>query len=186
MTRTEYNQLLSQLPESIRKEYGFNEPFDYSPYKCVHTDEYDYYPELDCCIIDEIPIVWADNNPWVTPENPEILKEFKQRIANKQEPVINVIDIGKNTHKMAHFAYTKTKANMQSVKDKNLKPIRYKNITVYYDPNNIDLPNNQQMMVLAICLITAKQYNAIGIDPKQNIPPNEWENISFIGEQAND
>ena len=180
MTRTEYNQLLSQLPESVRKEYGFNEPFDYSPYKCIHTDEYDYYPELDCCVIQEIPIVWESGNPWVTPENPEILKGFKEIIKNSLSKCIYAVHMNYN-NKIDCQLYNCNQRVLDMIQKHGLT--KFTNVNdkkVWYNPNDIDLPHRADLFNLIDCLFYAKQYNYIGLTPEKNVPSNEWMAVEFI------
>lgn len=175
MTYQEYTQLLSQLPEQIRKEYGFNEPFDYSQYKCVHTDEYDYYPELNCCVIDNIPIVWESNNPWVTPENPEILKGFKELThdhTNNPCAFINVNTDNKLTCQIMNYAHPMTKNIIQK---KNYQTISFAEGPICYIPTKIDLTKDKIATLIAKCLFTAKKYNTIYIFPDKTTPVSEWK-----------
>ena len=180
MTYQEYTQLLSQLPEHLRKEYRFNEPFDYSPYKCIHTDEYDYYPELDCCIINNVPIVWESGNPWVTPENPEHLNEFKRRIEIQTTDTIALISISRTDKKMECIIHELNNRTTKHIKKKGFVSISFEEGNIYYLPEQIDLPNNNKMLLLAKCLFTAKKYNTIRLLPKSNIPPSEWDDAIFI------
>lgn len=180
MTKTEYNQLLSQLPESLRKEYGFNKPFDYSPYKCIHTDEYDYYPELDCCIIDEIPVVWEKaTDQFINLKNPEHLAELKKRVVNRKRTTHYIVSLGTDSKRIAVQGQKNTKQFQEFVKEKHFISITYHEITMYYNPNNIDLTYNTEMRLLAWCIIVGKKYNPIGIDPEPNKKPSEWMALDF-------
>ena len=175
MTYQEYTQLLSQLPEDLRKEYGFNEPFDYSPYKCIHTDEYDYYPELDCCIIDEIPIIWESGNPWVTPENPEILKGFKELTyshTNNTCALINITTDNKITCQIMNRTHPITK---NILKKKDYQTMFFVEGPIYYIPTKIDLTKDNISALIAKCLFTAKKYNTIYIFPDKSKHISEWE-----------
>lgn len=176
MTYQEYTQLLSQLPEHIRKEYGFNEPFDYSPYKCIHTDEYDYYPELNCCIIDNVPIIWESGNPWVTPENPEHLATFKDWAKRYTQNTIALIGISKNDKHLSCTVCTQNKMINKHIKKRGFIPIPFDEGNIYYIPSEIDLPNKPQELLLTKCLFTAQKYEPICLIPEQNISAFEWLN----------
>ena len=186
MTYQEYTQLLSQLPEDLRKEYGFNEPFDYSPYKCIHTDEYDYYPELDCCIIDEIPIIWERGNPWVTPENPEILKGFKEltySLTNNTCALINITTDNKITCQIMNRTHPITK---NILKKKDYQTMFFVEGPIYYIPTKIDLTKDNISALIAKCLFTAKKYNTIYIFPDKSKHISEWETGIYNGGTINE
>lgn len=175
MTYQEYTQLLSQLPEDLRKEYGFNKPFDYSPYKCIHTDEYDYYPELNCCIIDNVPIAWEKTaNQYINLKNPEHLTELKRRIAAKSKTTHFIISPDTLTGRISFQGQHNDEHLSQFIKKKNLQTITYHGITMHYDPNRIDLSNDKTTLLLAWCLIIGTKYNTIGIEPNPNEHPSEW------------
>ncbi len=174
MDRNEYNKLLAQLPEHLIKEYGFNPPFDYSKYKCIHTDEYDYYPELYCCIVDDIPIVWTDNDPWVTPEDPEILAGFKDWAERRTQDTIALIGISRIDRRLSCTVYEQNQATMDHIKNRKFASIPFVEGDIYYMPSEIDLLNNPQMLLIAKCLFTAQKYEPIYIIPEKNVPASKW------------
>lgn len=178
MTRQEYNELLKQLPEHLFKKY-FNEPFDYSPYKCIHTDEYDYYPKLNCCIINDIPIVWESDNPWVTPENLEILKGFKELIKPRLKETIQTIYVNPNDT-ITCCNYNNLKRNFQMMqKHGNTSFITINDSKIWYNPNDIDLPNEPEIITLARCILWAQMHKTIGLAPNKTEPVIEWEHVEF-------
>lgn len=186
MTYQEYTQLLSQLPEHLRKEYGFNEPFDYSPYKCIHTDEYDYYPELDCCIINNIPIIWESGHPWVTPENPEILKGFKKFIKPRLKEHIQTIYVNPNGT-ITCCSYNNLKRNFQMMqKHGNTSFVNINGSKIWYNPNDIDLANEPETIKLARCLFWAQEHESIGLAPDKKEPVEDWTCVEFIGDKNNE
>lgn len=179
MNKAEYIETLKQIPEEVRKQYGFNEPFDYSPYKCIHTDEYDYYPELDCCIIEEHPFVWTDNNSWVTPENPEILAGFKRILKKAKRPIMRFVEYNYD-NTLTCYVCAKCEPHITRMKHHNQTTfILTDNIETYYNPNEIDLPNRPDLIKLARCLFYAQNHNVIGLIPDKNTPPEEWEPVIF-------
>lgn len=179
MTYQEYTQLLSQLPEDLRKEYGFNEPFDYSPYKCIHTDEYDYYPELNCCIIDNVPIAWEKTaNQYINLKNPEHLTELKRRVANKIIIKDYIVSIGTNKDIYCQ-GQRKDEYLEKFIRKQNMVCINYHGITMYYNPNKLDLTTDKTTRLLAWCLIMGQKYNTIGIEPNPNESPSEWAAIGL-------
>lgn len=185
MNQTEYNRMLSQLPEHLIKEYGFNPPFDYSRYKCIHTSEYDYYPELDCCIIDDIPIVWTDGNPWVTPEKPEILAGFKRRITQ----TVKTIKVVYAKHKdcpISCYDHPACEPHISYMKRQGCTSfMMLDNEKVYYNPNDIDLPNEPETITLVRCLFYAQNHESIGLIPNRSTPPDKWELTEFVGGKNN-
>lgn len=186
MDRNEYNKLLAQLPEHLIKEYGFNPPFDYSKYKCIHTDEYDYYPELDCCIINGVPIAWTDNNSWVTPENPEILAGFKKLIERRNRKTIKVIYIHDKDTPIKCCNHPACEPHISYMKRKGCTSFMLiDNDKVYYNPDDIDLPNEPETLLLARCLLWAQSHRTIGLIPDINAPSDEWEPVEFVGGKDN-
>ena len=187
MTYQEYTQLLSQLPEHLRKEYGFNEPFDYSPYKCIHTDEYDYYPELDCCIINDIPIIWESGHPWVTPENPEILKGFKKFAGcNNTIKYMKAVELLPNKKIECHSP-AQIEPHISNFKRKEYTSfVTINNEKIYYNPNNIDLANEPETIKLARCLFWAQEHESIGLAPNKQEPVEDWTCVEFIGDKNNE
>ena len=184
MTYQEYTQLLSQLPEDLRKEYGFNEPFDYSQYKCIHTNEYDYYPELNCCIIDEIPIIWESGNPWVTPENPEILKGFQKfKRHNDKIKHMKIVELSPNKRINCYSPVQMEPHNTNFKRKGYTSFVTIHNEKIYYNPNNIDLQNKPETIKLAKCLFWAYKHNPIGLAPNKNEPVEDWTVIEFIGDK---
>jgi hypothetical protein len=186
MTHNEYTQLLYQLPEHIRKEYGFNEPFDYSPYKCIHTKEYDYYPELDCCIIDDIPIVWESGNSWVTPENPEILAKFKELVYRQTNNLCAFIDMSRSNQLYCQIMNHTHPLTQKTIKEKGYQAIPFTEGNLYYISNKLDLLRNDEQLLIAECLFTAHKYNTIYIIPEKNVPPTEWQTGICIGDEENE
>lgn len=182
MTNQEYAKLLSQLPKHVLKEYGFCKPFDFSKHECIHTTAFDYYPKLNCVVINNIPIVWHEDIPYADPRKPKHLKEF-QRIAkvHTAEDTVALISVSEITGKMHCTIYrSQNKYTQQFIKKKGFIPMPFEEGDIYYIPDNIDLPNNPEMLLLAKCMFTAKKYNAIHLLPEPNISPRYWEDTIWM------
>lgn len=174
MTRNEYIQALKQLPEDLKKKNGFREPFDYTPYKCIRTNKYDYYPELNCCIINQVPIQWIGAKTAVNPENPEHYAFMKKLSDNCLKTDIGIISISKHDGTMDCEPYRLLPCVKEHIRKKNLKKIPFENKMLYYDSKNIDLKNNPTMLLLAKCLFTATIHNVQCFIPEPNVPISEW------------
>lgn len=178
MNQTEYINALKQIPEETRKQYKFMEPFDFSPYKCIHTNDYDYYPELDCCIINERIIIWTKNNPWVTPENPEILAGFKKRITHTEPKIRRIEKNQDNT--ISCYESPKHEPFLSYMQRKNQTACMHiDNTDTYYNPNEIDLPNRPDLQTIAKCLFYAKKHPTISLIPDKTKPVEEWTPVQF-------
>lgn len=179
-TNTNYLNLIKQLPQHLFEQY-FNKPFDYTNYKCIHTNEYDYYPELNCCIIDDVPVIWetnANDLQAINLKNKKHLKEIKRRVQKRFVPTLAVISIG--NERMNCQLYKNDKLTQKFVQKKELSYIPFENRAIYYNPNEIDLKNNTEMTLLAKCLFLAHQYKTICIIPYKDTEPEEWESTILI------
>ena len=181
MNQTEYIEALNQIPEETRKQYGLLYPPDYSNDKCIHTNEYDYYPELNCCIINERTIVWESGNPWVTPENPMILEGFKRRITDNT-PRLKLIEQNYDGT-ISCYSPAKCELHISNMQRKNQTTyLILDNEKTYYNPNEIDLPNRPDLLQLIPCLFYAHTHEYIGLIPDKNTSPEEWWPVEFVTE----
>ena len=184
-TNKTYLSLIKQLPKDLFDQY-FNPPFDYSPYECVHTNEYDYYPELNCVVINGIAIIWeTDMNDVIpiNPENPEHLAELERRIERRFVPKCAIVSIHEKTRKMNCQIHSDNERTRKLTQE--LRSVPFEEGDIYYDPDNIDLANNPEMLLLAKCLFTAKKYEAIGIIPYKDTEPRNWEWAAIKGGRHN-
>lgn len=180
MTNQEYAELISQLPERTLKEYGFCRPFDFSQHECIHTTVFDYYPKLNCVVINNVPIVWHEDIPCADPRKPKHLREFK-RIAGIRTSKDTVALIGfgsKMGCQLYHYERIK-----DFIRKKGFVPIPFEEGDIYYIPDEIDLPNNPEMLLLAKCLFMAKKYNAIHLLPEPNVNPRHWEDVIYVPDE---
>lgn len=186
MTRSEYNQLLGQIPKETRKQYGFNEPFDLSGYKCIHTDEYDYYPELDCCMINDVPVVWERNDTVMSPEIPNHLIEMKKRVKERLAPGIYTVYLS-DENMLKTDIYNDTPRIRNAVRKKGFTSIsKIDGKDIHYDPDNIELKERKDLIPLISCLFYAKDHNMIGIIPDKDEPVEEWMDCIFVKEKADE
>ena len=180
MTNQAYAELISQLPESTLKEYGFCKPFDFSQHECIHTTGFDYYPKLNCVVIDNVPIVWHEDVPYADPRKPKHLREFKRRVELQTKDAIAIVSIGLNDKKLYCNLCRKNERMTHHIKKSGLIAAPFEEGDIYYNPNSIDLPNEPDMLLLAKCLFTAKKYDTIGLLPDPNTNPSHWEDVIFV------
>ena len=183
MTMQQYNELISQLPESTLKEYGFCKPFDFSKHECIHTTAFDYYPKLNCVIIDNVPIVWHEDVPCADPRKPKHLREFKRLAGiHAAKDIVALIGIGRITGKMGCQLYPYGRIK-DFIRKKGFVPTPFEEGDIYYIPGEIDLPDNPEMLLLAKCLFMAKKYNAIHLLPEPDVNPRYWEDIIYVPDE---
>lgn len=170
MTMEKQYELFSQLPKEIHDSYGFQPPFDYSKYECVHMDGFDYYPELHCIVMDGINAEWEvgkDDIQSVDINNPKHLNEIMDRIRARFLPDMYGI-----------IREYKGRMNCQirwgEPNHSDWPSILADGARLYYKPDEFDLANNQNMNLLARCLFVGKKYNQVQIVPYKDLPPNEW------------
>ena len=184
MTNQAYAELISQLPESTLKEYGFCRPFDFSQHECIHTTGFDYYPKLNCVVIDNVPIVWHEDIPCADPRKPKHLREFKRIAGIRNRITLAAISISTNG-KMYCLDYIPNEMVYRHIRKAGFTalPLKSEEGDIYYIPDEIDLPNNPEMLLLAKCLFMAKKYNAIHILPEPNVNPRLWEDIIYVPDE---
>lgn len=170
MTMEQRNELFAKLPKELREEYGFHEPFDYSKYECIHKDGFDYYPELHCIIVNDIVVWWQtekDDLCEVDIDNPEHVNELLSRVKPRFSPSLVGI-IYKNTkgRLMWLLQYHKPKDTLHKI------PVD--GTYVYYNPDDIDIENNNDMKLLAECMFIAVRYGVVEVFPYKNQKPEFW------------
>lgn len=176
-----YANFIKQLPDHLYREY-FHEPFDYTPYECIHTDEYDYYPDLQCVIIDEVPVVWDSSTPYADPANPKHFAEMKRRVESQKQDLMNAVLVRCLDKKLECHRYNTDERTVKYVKERGglTASIPFEEGDIYYNPDEIDLPNDPDMALLAKCLIIASKYDMIGILPEPDEDPEEWQCVDFV------
>lgn len=187
-TNQTYKTLVKQLPKELFKQY-FNESFDYSPYQCIHTNEYDYYPELNCVIINDIAIMWETNTKDTQPvnlQNPAHLAELQRRAKKRFTPTLAIISVSTTNKRIDCQLYKNDERTQKFIHERKLSYVSFDEGPIYYDPNDINLANNPDMLLLAKCMFLAKKYKSIYIIPYKNTNPQEWETGTFAGGTNNE
>lgn len=182
MDHKTYNETLARIPEHIRKQYGlmFHELGYDKEETPIITNEYKYYPKHATCVINEIEIIWEKEKTWVTPENKEILKTFKQRVNNQLRPGLCTVYVNDDGSLACREHNNNPRVKAMIKRNGCTATMTIDNRTIYYNPNNIDLPNEPLKQHIAQCLFYAARHKYIGIDAVQNEHPSEWMALHFI------
>lgn len=171
MTMEQQYELFARLPKELHDKYGFGKPFDYSKYECIHKDGFDYYPELDCVLINTIPVVWetgTDDLCEVDINNPAHLDELMRRAGKRLSPeLVGIIRMKENGDMTCLMRWHKPEYPCSRI------PVD--GTYLYYESNDIDLANDGQMRLLAESMFIAKRYNTIHVIPYKGVDPGYWE-----------
>lgn len=170
MTHTEYTALLKQLPKTIKETYGLNEPSDLSKERKIRTENYQYYPDIPCMIVDDITVFWDKERPYIKPQIPEHLAAIKERIHGKRYESIGIIHTVKHDNENKIYCMLVSKNTDVS----GLQAIAFDNTMIYYDNNEVDMQNDLTK-TLAKVLFAAQRYETEYIVPSKDKNPANWE-----------
>ena len=173
MTRQEYKQLLFTLSKEIRQKYGLNDDLNLDNEKCIHIDDCEFYPDIPCIIVDEVPITWDKELPYIKPDMPAHIAALKEWIKGRRHKSIGIIHMTVNTDdpKLYCLLYSKT------YDTSGLTAVPFDESVIYYDPKEIDLKNDELSMTIAKVIFTAMRYDAEYIVPSKNLNPKHWTSM---------
>lgn len=170
MTMKQQHEYLEKLPQELREKYGFRDWFDFSKYECIHKNGFDYYPELDVIIVNNIPVHWQTGKEdlcEIDLDNPKHLKQLVERVRYRFYPNLVGVIYKNRKGRLTCILQTEKPLNMPH-------KIPVDGTYVYYRPADIDVENDSNMKLLAECMFIAKRYDTFQIFPYKDEEPEFW------------
>lgn len=177
MTRDQINRYIQMVPQFLKDGYGIRPLCNLSDERhetIVHNGtEYEYYPDIPGVLVGSKLVRWETGKEDVCNvdiHNAVHLNEIISRGKHLQydDDIIAVVDISRKGRLSVRFH------DRRYVLAKYPKSIKFDNILMFYNPDDVDLEKNGPMMALARAVFLIKRYQREYIIPYKNQNPCEW------------
>lgn len=177
MTRDRINGYIQMVPQFLKEGYGIEPLYDLSKdrHETIEYDgmEYEYYPDIPGVLVGSKLVLWETGKEDVCDvdiHNAAHIDEIISRGRHLQydDDIVAVVDISRKGRLNVHFY------NKQYTPVKYPKSVKFDNIMVFYNSDDVDLEKNGPMKALVRAIFLIKRYRREYIIPYKNQEPCEW------------